>query len=77
VGDGYTPSNNGATVYFSVNDIDQTLRNVTRNGGKVLKNRYSIGEYGNVAVGWPDARHFCLAFPIDAVAPWSKDAIVP
>jgi len=49
-GDGYTPTNNGTLVYFSVNSIEQTLNQVTKNGGKVVRPKYSIGEYGNVAV---------------------------
>ncbi|MBD3273984.1 MAG: VOC family protein [Candidatus Marinimicrobia bacterium] len=45
----YTPSYDGSLVYFSVDDIDQTLERVREKGGKVLNPKSSIGEHGFVA----------------------------
>ncbi len=48
-GENYEPSNTGTVVYFSVDDIDETLRRVNANGGKILMPKKSIGEYGFIA----------------------------
>lgn len=45
----YVPSYQGTMVYFSVDDIEQTLKNVNKNGGKTLNPKMSIGEFGFVA----------------------------
>ena len=45
----YEPSHAGTVVYFSVDDINETLRRITANGGKVLMPRTSIGQYGAIA----------------------------
>ena len=45
----YNPSYAGTLVYFSVEDIDGTLKKVSENGGKILNPKMSIGEYGFVA----------------------------
>jgi len=45
----YTPSHAGALVYFSVEDIEETLKKVDEKGGKILNPKKSIGEYGFVA----------------------------
>lgn len=45
----YEPSHAGVIVYFSVGDIDETLRRVDANGGKTLMPRTSIGQYGFIA----------------------------
>jgi uncharacterized protein len=45
----YEPSRTGTVVYFSVDDIDETLRRITANGGKVLMQKTPIGQYGAVA----------------------------
>ncbi len=45
----YTPSHAGTVVYFSVDDIEETLRRVNAYGGKTLTPKTSIGEYGFVA----------------------------
>ncbi len=42
----YVPSHEGTMVYFSVSDIDAVLRNVEKNGGKIINPKMSIGEYG-------------------------------
>jgi len=47
-GEGYTPSREGALVYFSVDDIEATLAKVVQGGGKILLPKMSIGEYGFV-----------------------------
>ena len=49
-GDGYTPSHEGAMVYFSVPAIESALGNVAQNGGKVLRPKASIGQYGYMAI---------------------------
>ena len=47
--DSYTPSHAGTLVYFSVDDIEGTLKKVEQNGGKILNPKMNIGEYGFVA----------------------------
>lgn len=47
--DSYVPSYQGSMVYFSVEDINQTLKLIEENGGKVLNPKNSIGEFGFVA----------------------------
>jgi len=46
--DTYVPSHSGSMVYFTVDDIEATLKRVEEKGGKVLNPRMSIGEYGFV-----------------------------
>jgi len=48
-GQGYVPSHHGAQVYFSVDDIEKTLSNIERSGGKTLSKKMAIGQYGFVA----------------------------
>ncbi len=48
-GEGYEPSHAGTLVYFSVDDIEETLLKVTANGGRTLFPKKSIGEYGFIA----------------------------
>ncbi len=48
-GESYEPSHAGTVIYFSVDDIDETLRRVNANGGKTLMPKKSIGEYGFIA----------------------------
>jgi predicted enzyme related to lactoylglutathione lyase len=43
------PSHDGTLVYFTVEDIQTILDRVNVNGGKTLKARTSIGEYGFIA----------------------------
>jgi predicted enzyme related to lactoylglutathione lyase len=45
----YTPSHEGALIYFSVGDIESTLAKVTARGGKVINPARSIGQFGFVA----------------------------
>jgi uncharacterized protein len=48
-GETYEPSHAGTVVYFSVDDIEETLRRINANGGKTLLPKKSIGEYGFIA----------------------------
>jgi predicted enzyme related to lactoylglutathione lyase len=45
----YVPSHAGSIVYFSVEDIPETLRRINANGGKTLMPKTGIGEYGFIA----------------------------
>ena len=44
----YAPAHAGTLVYFTCPDIDTALQRVAEQGGKVLRPRTSIGEYGFV-----------------------------
>jgi predicted enzyme related to lactoylglutathione lyase len=48
-GESYEPSHAGTVVYFSIDDIDETLRRINASGGKTLLPKKSIGEYGFIA----------------------------
>ncbi len=48
-GESYEPSHAGTVVYFSVEDIEETLRRINANGGKTLLPKKGIGEYGFIA----------------------------
>lgn len=45
----YTPSYHGSLVYFSVDNIEETLKKITEKSGKIINPKSSIGEYGFVA----------------------------
>lgn len=45
----YKPSHQGSMVYFTVESIEKALERAAAKGGKVLKPKQSIGEYGFVA----------------------------
>jgi predicted enzyme related to lactoylglutathione lyase len=45
----YIPSHAGAILYFSVEDIEGTLRMVSGQGGRMLMPKTGIGEYGFIA----------------------------
>ena len=47
--DGYTPSHAGTIIYFSVADIEGTLRKITAAGGSTIVPKMSIGEHGYFA----------------------------
>ncbi|HMQ11040.1 MAG TPA: VOC family protein [Oligoflexia bacterium] len=49
MGENYTPSHQGSTVYFSVDNIDECLAKVKTANGKVLQEKTSIGEHGAIA----------------------------
>ena len=44
--DGYTPSQAGTVIYFSVDDIEGTLAKIGGAGGSTLVPKMSIGEHG-------------------------------
>lgn len=48
-GDGYEPSSSGTLVYINVEDIETTLDKIIDNGGKVIRPKMDIGEYGYIA----------------------------
>jgi predicted enzyme related to lactoylglutathione lyase len=48
-GESYEPSHAGTVVYFSVEDIPETLRRINANGGKTLMPKTAIGEHGFIA----------------------------
>ena len=48
-GESYEPSRTGTVVYFTVEDIPETLRRINANGGKTIMPKTSIGEYGFIA----------------------------
>lgn len=48
-GESYEPSHAGTVVYFSVDDIEETLRRISANGGKTLMPKKSIEKYGFIA----------------------------
>jgi predicted enzyme related to lactoylglutathione lyase len=45
----YVPSHQGSMVYFSVENIEDSLSTVVANGGKILNPKRNIGEFGYVA----------------------------
>ena len=45
----YEPSHAGTVVYFSVDNIEETLRRINANGGMTLMPKTMIGEYGFIA----------------------------
>jgi predicted enzyme related to lactoylglutathione lyase len=48
--DGYTPSTNGALVYFTAPDIEAHQERVKEKGGQILAEKFSIGEFGFIAM---------------------------
>ena len=48
-GDSYIPSRRGARVYFSTTDIDATLQQAIKAGGKLIYPKTDTGDYGFVA----------------------------
>jgi uncharacterized protein len=48
-GESYEPSHAGTVVYFSVDDMEETLRRINANSGKTLLPKKDIGEYGFIA----------------------------
>ena len=47
---GEQPSGNGTIVYFSCEDCAVEEKRVVPNGGKVMKSKFSIGQYGAIAL---------------------------
>jgi hypothetical protein len=48
-GEIYHPTRDGAVIYFSTDDIDETLRRALANGGQLLYPKTSNGSRGMVA----------------------------
>lgn len=46
----FNPSREGILIYFSVDDIDNTLQRISEKGGKIINAKTSIGEYGFSAI---------------------------
>ena len=44
----YVPSYDGSMIYFSVEDIEGVLKRAGQTGGKVIREKMSIGEFGFV-----------------------------
>ena len=42
----YVPSHSGTMVYFSVPEIVDVLAKVEKAGGKIINEKFSIGEFG-------------------------------
>ena len=49
-GEGYQPSLAGVLIYFSSPNIEEMLSRVTEQGGKVITEKTSIGQYGFIAL---------------------------
>jgi len=47
--EGYIPSHKGTVIYLSVDSIDDTLKLVCENGGRILMPRKHIGTHGYIA----------------------------
>jgi len=48
--DGMKPGKGGTVVYFQSEDCVIEVGRVNENGGKVIKPKFAIGEYGFVAI---------------------------
>ena len=42
----YVPSYDGTMVYFSVKEINDVIPRIAANGGKVINEKFSIGDHG-------------------------------
>ena len=50
-GKGYVPSaDKGVLIYFTAPDMENNLKRILENGGKILMERTSIGEHGFIAI---------------------------
>ena len=49
-GAGYTPSHQGALVYFNADDIKAIEKKIASSGGKVHKPKFGIGQYGFISI---------------------------
>lgn len=59
-GESYVPGKQGARIYFSSDNIEETLQKVLLAGGKILYPITSIGEWGSVAE-FEDSEGNCIA----------------
>lgn len=46
---GYEPSQKGTVVYLHVDDIETTLDKIIDNGGRIIRPKMSVGDYGYIA----------------------------
>ena len=49
---GFNPGSNSVLVYFSSEDCAVEAKRVTESGGRIQKNKTSIGEYGYIALAY-------------------------
>jgi predicted enzyme related to lactoylglutathione lyase len=59
-GESYVSGKQGVRIYFSSDNIEETLRKVLQAGGKILYPMTSIGEWGSVAE-FEDSEGNCIA----------------
>jgi len=59
-GESYLPGKQGVRIYFSSDNIEETLQKVLLAGGKILYPLTSIGEWGSVAE-FEDSEGNCIA----------------
>lgn len=45
------PGSGGTLIYFSCEDCASESKRINSNGGKILKEKMSIGKYGFIAIG--------------------------
>ncbi|MFZ1701247.1 MAG: VOC family protein [Pyrinomonadaceae bacterium] len=50
--DGFKAGGNSTLVYFSCEDVANEESRVETNGGKVFKTKFSIGQYGFIALAY-------------------------
>lgn len=48
--EGYKPGGNSTVIYFSCDDCAVEAARATKNGGRVLKEKFSIGDYGFISL---------------------------
>ena len=59
-GESYLPGKQGVRIYFSNDNIEETLQKVLLVGGKILYPLTSVGEWGSVAE-FEDSEGNCIA----------------
>ena len=47
---GQQPSGNGTLIYFTCEDCAVEAKRVPANGGKIMKDKFPIGQYGFIAI---------------------------
>jgi predicted enzyme related to lactoylglutathione lyase len=47
---GQQPTGNGTIVYFTCEDCSVEAKRVPANGGKIMKDKFAIGQYGFIAL---------------------------
>jgi len=63
-GESYLPGKQGVRIYFSSENIEETLQKVLLAGGKILYPLTSVGEWGSVAE-FEDSEGNCIALHSD------------